>query len=133
MLWRSNLPRSVFTDDVPDMDFQEIIAGSVGRDNTWGTIYGRVKAEPFTYLRISTDDFGGKISAYVGQGTLTDDPVNTFGGYGVVNIPNYQRLLAYICENGYEHHVSINLSSVADAIYEAFTKYLGWDVYFHKG
>ncbi|MBN1201255.1 MAG: L-fucose/L-arabinose isomerase family protein [Anaerolineae bacterium] len=129
----SNLPRSVFTDDVPDMDFQEIIAGSVGRDNTWGTIYGRVKAEPFTYLRISTDDFGGKISAYVGQGTLTDDPVNTFGGYGVVNIPNYQRLLAYICENGYEHHVSINLSSVANAIYEAFTKYLGWDVYFHKG
>ena len=26
----SNLPRSVFTDDIPMMDYQEIIAGSVG-------------------------------------------------------------------------------------------------------
>ncbi len=129
----SNLPKTVFTDDLPVMDYQEIIAGSVGKDNTWGTIYGRVKADPFTYLRISTDDLQGKITAYVGEGTFTDDPISTFGGYGVVQVPNFQKLLNFICANGYEHHVSVNLSSVADAVYEALTKYLGWEVYYHKG
>jgi len=129
----SNLPRGVFVDDIPVMEFQEIIAGSVGKENTWGTIYGRVKADPFTYLRISTDDLSGKILAYVGEGTFTNDPVDTFGGYGVVQVPNLQGLLQFICENGYEHHVSVNLSLVADIIREAFAKYLGWDVYFHKG
>lgn len=128
----SNFPKSVMADDIPVINYQEIIAGSVGMDNTWGAIYGRVKAEPFTYLRISTNDLNGKIMAYVGQGSFTDDPVDTFGGFGVVHVPNYQTLLAHICENGYEHHVSVNLSQVADAIEEAFTKYLGWSVYHHK-
>jgi len=50
-----------------------------------------------------------------------------------VRVPNYQKLLAYICENGYEHHVAVNQTLVADAVYEALTRYLGWDVYYHKG
>jgi hypothetical protein len=28
--------------------------------------------------------------------------------------------------------VAANLSSVAPAIYEATTRYLGWDMYFHE-
>ncbi len=69
------------------MDYQEIIAGTVGKENTYGTVVGRVKAEPFTYCRVSTDDLNGRIPAYVGEGELTDDPLKTFGGYGVVQIP----------------------------------------------
>jgi L-fucose isomerase-like protein len=129
----SNLPKSVFTDDLPVLDYQEIIAGSVGKDKTWGTVYGRVKADPFTYLRVSTDDLNGKIIAYVGQGSFTNDPVDTFGGYGVIEVPNLQKLLAYICDNGFEHHVAVNLSLVADIVDEALTRYLGWDVYHHAG
>jgi L-fucose isomerase-like protein len=129
----SNLPRTVFTDEIPVMNYQEIIAGTVGKDNTWGAIYGRVKADPFTYLRISTDDLDGKITAYVGEGTFTNDPVDTFGGYGVIQVPNFQELLNFICANGFEHHVAVNLSLVAGAVYEALTKYLDWDVYYHKG
>ena len=94
---------------------------------------GRVKASPFTYLRVSTDDLNGKIAAYIGEGELTDDPLNTFGGYGVVQVPNLQGLLSHICNHGFEHHVSVNLNKVADAVFEALTKYLGWDVYYHKG
>lgn len=129
----SNLPRGVFVQDIPVLDYQAIIAGTVGKDNTWGAVQGRVKADPFTYLRISTDDIGGKLVAYVGEGTFTNDPIDTFGGYGVVQVPNFQKLLAHICENGYEHHVAANLSLVGDAVYEALTKYLGWGVYYHKG
>jgi len=128
----SNLPKDVFVDDIPVMDYQEIIAGSVGKENTYGTIYGRVSENPFTYLRISTDDFSGKIVAYTGEGMTTNDPIDTFGGYGVVEIPRFQQLLSYICERGFEHHVTMNQAHVAPIIDEAFNKYLGWDTYYHQ-
>jgi L-fucose isomerase-like protein len=133
----SNLPKDIFVDntisaeDIPTMDYQAIIAGTVGKENTYGTIVGRVRAMPFTYCRISTDEFNGKVQAYLGEGNLTNDPLKTFGGYGVVQIPNLQKLLAFICENGFEHHVAINPSQCASAIHEAMSKYLGWSVYHH--
>jgi L-fucose isomerase-like protein len=123
----------IATEEIPVMDYQEIIAGTVGKENTFGTVVGRVKAAPFTYCRVSTDDLNGKITSYVGQGALTDDPLKTFGGFGVVNIPNFQKLLHYICDNGYEHHVAVNLSQTADAVAEALEKYLGWELYYHAG
>jgi L-fucose isomerase-like protein len=128
----SNLPKDVFVDDIPVMNYQEIISQTVGVNNTYGTIYGRVKRNPFTYLRISTDDFAGKITAYTGEGEFTDDPLDTFGGYGVAQVSRMQDLLAYICENGYEHHVTINQTRVANVVNEAFNKYLGWSTYWHK-
>jgi L-fucose isomerase-like protein len=127
----SNLPAQIFA-DIPVMDYQAIIAGTVGRENTFGTVVGRIKAEPFTYLRLSTEDTLGSISAYMGEGEFTTDPIDTFGGYGVVRIPEMQNLLAYICENGFEHHVAVNQSLVAGGVYEALTKYLDWDVYLHS-
>jgi L-fucose isomerase-like protein len=141
----SNLPAGVFVDDkiisacrncsaadLPRMDYQEIVAGTVGKENTYGTIVGRIRPEPFTFCRVSTDDFSGKIAAYVGQGNLTDDPLQTFGGFGVAHIPGLQKLLAHLCAQGFEHHVAINLSQTAAAIAEAFEKYLGWSVYYHQ-
>ena len=53
------------------------------------------------------------------------DPLQTFGGAGVVRIPRMQRLLLFICANGYEHHVAANLSTTAGPVYEAATNYLG--------
>jgi L-fucose isomerase-like protein len=131
----SNLPKDIFVidkDNIPVMDYQAIIAGAVGKENTFGTVVGRVKAQPFTYCRVSTDEFGGRVMAYLGEGELTDDPLKTFGGYGVVKVPGLQKLLAHICENGYEHHTAINPSQCSAAVNEAFTKYLGWEVYYHK-
>ena len=125
----SNLPNSVFAEQ--KMDYQEIIAGTVGKENTYGTIVGRMKTGAFTYCRVSTDDINGKISAYLGQGELTNDNLVTFGGFGVVKIPNMQGLLKYICENGFEHHVAFNLSETAGAVQEALGNYLGWSVYHH--
>lgn len=127
----SNLPKDIFT--TQRMDFQEIIAGTVGKDNTYGTIVGRIKPGPFTFLRISTDDLRGQIAGYCGQGRFTDDKLDTFGGYGVIEVPNFQALLAYICEHGFEHHVAANLSECADAVAEALGKYMGWCIYHHRG
>jgi L-fucose isomerase-like protein len=113
------------------MSYQAIIAGTVGRDNTFGTVEGRVRKSPFTYCRVSTDDVRGTIRAYVGEGEVTDDALLTFGGYGVVRVPRFQALLRYICEKGFEHHTAMSLSRSANAVREAFGKYLGWDVYYH--
>jgi len=125
----SNLPKHFFRS--AKMDFQQIIAGTVGKENTYGTCVGLIKPEPMSFARFSTDDTGGKMRGYVGQGRFTDDPLNTFGGAGVVEIPKMQTLLRFICENGFEHHVAANLSIVAAAVYEATKCYLGWEMYWH--
>ena len=125
----SNLPKHFFQD--VRMDFQEIIAGTVGKENTFGTCVGRVKAGAMSFARFSTDDTAGVMRGYTGEGAFTDDPLNTFGGAGVVQIPHLQRLLRYICESGFEHHVAANFSTVAGAIHEATTRYLGWQMYRH--
>jgi L-fucose isomerase-like protein len=127
----SNFPIDFFQD--AEMSYQDIIAGTVGKENTYGTLVGAVKTGPFTYCRVSTDDAWGVIRAYLGEGALIDDPLDTFGGHGVVSIPNFQGLLHHICANGYEHHVAVNRSQVAAAVNEALGKYLGWDVYYHEG
>jgi L-fucose isomerase-like protein len=125
----SNLPKHFFKD--VRMDFQAIIAGTVGMENTFGTCVGQVKAGSMSFARFSTDDARGKIRGYTGSGRFTDDPLETFGGAGVVEIPALQKLLHYICENGFEHHVAANFSSVAPVVHEATTRYLGWDMYAH--
>lgn len=125
----SNLPKHFFRE--VKMDYQAIIAGTVGKENTFGTCVGRVKSGPMCFARFSTDDASGKIRGYSGSGRFTDDPLETFGGAGVVEIPGLQKLLRYICENGFEHHVAANFSSVAPAVHEAATRYLGWEMYAH--
>ena len=126
----SNLPKHFFKD--VRMDFQEIIAGTVGKDNTFGTCVGRVKSGPMSFARFSTDDVNGRMRGYTGSGRFTDDPLETFGGAGVVEIPGLQKLLRYICEQGFEHHVAANFSTVAPAVEEAASRYLGWAMYAHS-
>ncbi|MDI7274895.1 MAG: fucose isomerase, partial [Anaerolineae bacterium] len=125
----SNWPKDLLAE--PSMDYQAIIAGTVGKDNTYGAVVGRARTSPFTYCRVATDDLRGEISSYVGQGELTDDLLSTFGGVAVASIPDLQELLRYICEMGFEHHVAVNPSLVGAAVAEAFGTYLGWEVYHH--
>ncbi len=127
----SNLPKDFFGDH--KMDFQAIIAGTVGKENTYGTIVGRVSPGPFTYCRVSTDELNGKVCAYLGEGKFTEDKLETFGGFGVFQIPALQKLLAYICKQGFEHHVAATKAAVAEAVEDALGTYMGWDVYHHRG
>ena len=62
----SNLPKHFFVD--VKMDFQAIIAGTVGKENTFGTCVGRVKSGPMAYARFSTNDRTGKIGAMLATG-----------------------------------------------------------------
>ena len=124
----SNLPKHFFKD--VRMDYQEIIAGTVGKENTFGTCVGRVKAGAMSYARYSTDDRRGIVRGYTGPGRFTDDPLETFGGAGVAEIPHLQKLLKFICREGFEHHVAANFSDVSKSIHEA-ARYLGWESHHH--
>lgn len=126
----SNYPKSFMGGDI-EISELDVLGESLGRDNCFAGIKGRIAPGEMTFARISTDDALGRIKAYVGQGRFTDDPLECDGGVGVCEVPQLQALLDFLCRNGFEHHVAMSRSNCADALEEAFDKYLGWDVYNH--
>ncbi|MCJ7648960.1 MAG: fucose isomerase, partial [Candidatus Lokiarchaeota archaeon] len=126
----SNLPKSFFKD--MRMTIHPIIADQKGAEVTFGAIQGRIKSKPCTLLRIETDDMYGEIKALLVEGKYTDDPLETFGGFGVVEIPHLQSLLKTLCKEGFAHHVAATLNEVGDIVYEALFHYLDWNVIYHN-
>jgi len=110
-----------------------ILGTVLGEENTVGALEGRTPAGPVTFGRVSTDDTAGVVRAYVGEGSFTDDPLNTFGTRAVVRVPSLQKLMRRICRNGFEHHAAMNGSYCSAAAVEALSNYMGWDVYHHNG
>lgn len=97
----------------------------------FGACRGRIKSGPVTFLRISTDDQRGEIKAYVAEGELTGDEVETFGGYGVAKVEDLESLMNLIVEEGFEHHAAMVYGHIADVIEESIAKYMGWKVFRH--
>ena len=114
------------------MDYQLIIAGTVGKENTHGTLDGTVKAGAMSFARFSTDDFSGTIAGYVGEGRFTDDPLTTFGGAGVVRDPKHAEAAALHLRERLRAPRRGELLAHCGAIYEAASKYLGWQMYRHQ-
>jgi L-fucose isomerase-like protein len=121
-----------FFADKPQMSYGEILATVLGQDNTYGTVSATAAPSLLTYARITTDDRNGRIKTYIGEGRITGDPLDTFGSRAVVEIPDLQRLLRFICKGGWEHHAAMNPSHCAGALQEAFETYMGWDVCRHS-
>lgn len=111
----------------------EILATTLGTENTYGTVAGRTPSGPFSYARITTDDRHGAIRTYVGDGEFVDDPLDTFGSRAVVKVPELQKLMRHVCKNGFEHHAAMAAAYTADVLAEAFGNYMGWEVYHHEG
>jgi L-fucose isomerase-like protein len=126
-----NWAKSFFGDEF-QMEYAPILGSTLGDANTYGVVAGRTPAGPFSYARVTTDDRRGVIRAYVGDGMFVDDPLETFGSRAVVEVPELQTLMRYICKNGFEHHAAMNASQSAAVLAEAFETYFGWDVYHHE-
>lgn len=114
------------------IDYANILATTLGQENTYGAINGRVPPGPMSFARVSTDDQFGIIRSYVGQGEFTDDELDTFGSRAVVKVPKLQKLLKFVSKNGFEHHVAMTNSPSSEVLAEAFDNYLGWEVYHHQ-
>ena len=118
---------------LPDISISTapILGTSVGEENTYGALDGRTPGGPLTYGRLTTDDVNGEMRAYIGEGVLTNDKLETFGNRAVAHVPDLQELMRFVCHNGFEHHVVMNRSFTADVLEEAFENYLDWEVYRH--
>ena len=105
-----------------------IIATALGEGCGYGCRQGRIAPTPFTYGSVKTED--GKIHMYLGEGRFTDDPIadDFFGCPGVAEVPSLQDNLQTIGYLGYRHHTSVTPGHVAEPMYEALEKYLGYEV-----
>ena len=109
-----------------------VLGRTLGKVDTFGAVYAKVSAGDFTFFRISTDDPKGCIKAYLGKGMITDDPYGMDGCIAVTKVDNLQKLMKYICKNGFEHHVAMVRTDVVDILQEAVETYLGWNLYVHE-
>jgi len=127
----SNYPKGFFQSEI-ELGSLDVLGTVLGQEDTFGAVKGKVASGPLTYFRISTDDPKGIIKSYLGEGDITDDPYGMDGGIAVTRINNLQKLMNYLCKNGFEHHVGMNRGHVADIIEEAVSTYLGWELYRHE-
>ena len=127
-----NFPKSFIGNDNLRLGPLGVLGRTLGKINTFGAVYAKVSAGDFTFFRISTDDTKGCIKAYVGEGKMTDDEYGMDGCIVVTEVPELQKLMKYICKNGFEHHVALVRADVAGIIEEAIDSYLGWNLYVHE-
>ncbi|MDR2840717.1 MAG: fucose isomerase [Paludibacter sp.] len=126
-----NFPKS-FVDNDLRLGTLGVLGRTLGKVRTFGAVYGKVKSGDFTFFRISTDDTAGCIKSYLGTGKITDDPYAMDGCIAVTRVENLQKLMKFICKNGFEHHVAMCRGEVQDILQEAIDSYLGWDLYVHE-
>jgi hypothetical protein len=84
-----------------------------------------------TTMGVIVGNAAESLERIAGKGAVSDVAAHAARD-GVVEIPDLQSLLHYICENGFEHRVAANLSRSAAAVHEASTRYMGWDMYWHR-
>jgi L-fucose isomerase-like protein len=121
------VPQSMMTAKGQISD-HSILANAVGEGCGWGCNVGRIAPTDFTFGSMLTEE--GKLKFYLGQGRFTADPIPSdfFGCAGVAQFDNLQCALQQIGTMGHRHHTSVTPGQVAAPVYEAFTKYLGYEV-----
>ncbi len=111
-----------------EIQSHKILETTVGKENSLGPNVGRLKQGEFTYASAKTDE--GALYFYAGYGEITDDPISDdfFGTCGVAQIDDLQDILGYVGDNGYKHHVALTMGDYAEELYEAFHKYLAFEI-----
>ena len=114
-----------------EISYLDVLGTTLGHDNCFGAVKGKVVAGDMTFFRISTDDTVGEIKAYLGEGEFTDDPFPMSGGIAVCKVPELSKFMKYMIKSGFEHHVGMVREHCADIIEEVVGGYLGWNLYRH--
>ena len=127
-----NYPKS-FLGETPEVGELDVLGESLGRANCFGAVKGKVQPGEMTYFRVSSDDRNGTLKAYTGEGAFTADPFGMDGGIAVTQVPELRRLMGFVTQNGFEHHVAMVRGHYAGVVSEAVTRYLGWPLYHHGG
>lgn len=106
----------------------KMFAKSYGEGCGFGCNVGRIAANPMTFASSKTEN--GKLIFYTGQGEFTGEPIEKgfFGCGGVASIEGLQGKLKSIGKKGFRHHVAVTFGEIEEAVLEAFTTYLGYEV-----
>ena len=103
---------------------KRLLEGEGEPDITRGTLEGRIKPGELTILRLqSTAD--AQLKAYVAEGEILDIDPKSFGGIGVVAIPDMGRFYRHVLlEKQFPHHTAVAFKHVGRTVFNAF-KMLG--------
>jgi len=103
-----------------------LLEGGETPDITRGTLEGQIKPGPTTMFRFqSTAD--GVLRSYIAEGEFLDIDPCTFGGIGVVAIPQFARFYRHVLVGKrFPHHSAFGFRKVGKILFEA-VKLLGVD------
>jgi L-fucose isomerase-like protein len=95
----------------------------------WGSNEGRIRAFPFTFSNCKTEN--GKLILYACEGKFTNELIEEgfFGCAGVAEIAGLQDKLLKLGRSGFRHHTAVGEGHVASALKEAFSTYLGYEIF----
>ena len=108
----------------PEMRYQKIMARSLPREVTNGTLEGDIKPGEITFYRLqSTSD--NHLYAYVAEGEILPVETHSFGSIAVFAIKEMERFYRHaLIGNGFPHHGAVAFGHHGKALFEVF-KYLG--------
>ena len=124
----SNLPKHFFEERHDGLPGDHRRHGRAS-ENTFGTCVGQVKASPMSFARSPPTIATGKIRGYVGEGEFTDDPLRPSAAPAWSRSRSCRTCCATSARTASSITWRPTCRTVADAVHEATTTYLGWDVH----
>ena len=89
-----------------------------------GNLDGEIKAADITLFRLQANS-DSKMCSYIAQGEVLDMPTNTFGGRGVIAIPEMARFYRHVLiQKRYPHHSGVGFAHIGKTLFAAM-KLLG--------
>lgn len=91
-----------------------------------GNLDGEIKAADVTLFRLQANS-DSKLCSYIAQGEVLDMPTNSFGGRGVIAIPEMARFYRHVLiQKRFPHHSGVGFAHVGKTLFAAI-KLLGVD------
>ncbi len=106
----------------PEMRYQQIMKRSLEPDGepdiTRGTLEGDLIAGPVTLFRLQADA-SGVLKSYIAQGEVLETATGSFGGIGVIAVPELARFYRHVLVGGqFPHHAGIAFAHAGEALFE---------------
>lgn len=107
-----------------EMKYQKIMARSLPKEFTNGTLEGDIAPGDITFFRLQSTA-SSELRAYVAQGEVLPVATRSFGSIGVFAIKEMGRFYRHVLiEKGFPHHGAVLFGHYGKAVFEVF-KYLG--------
>jgi L-fucose isomerase-like protein len=89
-----------------------------------GTLEGQIMPGPVTIFRLQ-GNADSELTSYVAQGNVLDVDPQTFGGTGVMALPNFARFYRHVViGKQFPHHTAVGFAHIGKALFDA-TQLLG--------